>query len=90
MQQHISILEICKEDKDECIKVYGGKVEMTQDIHFLTLQYLREIKAYHFKNKDDEQLKGLDKKIKGEIRIVYMDICICFGKLFDFLSESSH
>ena len=37
MQQHISILEICKEDKDECIKVYGGKVEMTKDIHFLTL-----------------------------------------------------
>ena len=57
---------------------------MTHDIHYLTLQYLREIKAYHFKNKVE------DDQIKGEKRIVVQDICKCFGQFFDFLVKSSN
>lgn len=48
----------------------------------MTLSYLREIKAYHFKNSVEDY--------KGPVRIGYSDICKCFHIFFDFLLTSSH
>ena len=68
---------------------------MTRSIHYLTLQYLRGIRAYHFRNPlllefeanfDAEMMKMIKDKF-GECNdiITVEDMCECFDGLFNFL-----
>ena len=54
MQSHIERIDLCVPDTEEarksCREIYGGKFDMTVFVHYLTLQYLRGLRAYHLRN----------------------------------------
>ena len=73
MKKHASIMQKCVESKDIQYEVYGSKTDFTNYIYYLTLTYLRGIRAFHFKNrieeqeahdKDDPKMQKVIKKIK--------------------------
>lgn len=51
MREHVAFVEECRVDKELLRRIYGSKSDMVKDVYYLTLQYLRGMRAYHFKNR---------------------------------------
>ena len=97
MQFHANTIKKCQVDKEKAHKVYGGKFEMSTYVHYLTLMYLRGIRAYHLRNEfiidlDIEEFDLNQQIILGKFSdrqemVLYSvgTLCACFKVFFDFL-----